>query len=169
MTRPRVRGLFLAATLLGVGCASGAAPTPTDVVGAYFRGIGRNPMATLPITTDAFHERHGLQLAARSGAGADEGRAAWLGIQSRPELMAEARELRTQVVSATQVGDTATVRMQVETRGDVAFEQRFALVRGADGGWRIDSIEQIGVAGDDAVPAFVAYPNETARRALMPR
>jgi hypothetical protein len=168
VTRGRPRAILVAATLLGVACAGGAR-TPADVVGAYFRGVGRNPIATLPLTTDAFHERHGLQLAARSGAGADEARAAWLAVQSRPELLVMAQQLRTQVASATESGDTAVVLVQVATRAGIAFEQRFALVRDWDGAWRIDAIEQSGVEEDDAIPAFVAYPNEAARRALMPR
>ena len=38
--------------------------------------------------------------------------------------------------------------------------------RSPGGAWRIDAIEQSGVAGDSAFDAFVAYPNEAARRSL---
>jgi hypothetical protein len=122
-------------------------------------------MRTLPITTDAFHRGHGLRLAARSGAGADEGRAAWLAVQSRRELITRARGLRTRIASADESGDTASVRVEVVPDRGARFEQRFALVRdGAAGAWRIDAIEQSGVGADNAAAAFVAYPSEVGRR-----
>jgi hypothetical protein len=176
----RCAALFL---LIATACGAPAAP-PSDVVRTYFRSLGRDPMRTLPLVTDAFHRRHALRVVTSAEAQAAADRApdtapnalaldrhqlGWLAIQSRPELARLLAAETTRIGDAHESGDTASVDVEVAPRDAPAFAQRFALVRGAGGAWRIDAIEQSGVVPANAASAFAAYPNEAARRALAAR
>lgn len=174
----RAFAAFVVVTALACGAPAEA---PRDVALAYFRCLGADPIRTLALVTPAFHERHGLRVAtaadARAAAGdraatepaaalsIDRHQLGWLAIQSRPELATLVRGLDVVVEEAREDGDSATVRVRVTPREAPPFEQRFALVRGG-ATWRIDAIEQRGVAAASATAAFAAWPNEAARRAL---
>jgi len=175
-----------AALVLLVATACGApTATPSDVVQSYFRALGRDPLRTLPLVTDDFHRRHALRVVtsaeaqaagadrtAESAPGAlalDRHQLGWLAIQSRPELARLLAAETTRFGDARENGDAASVEVAVAPRDAPGFAQRFALLRGADGAWRIDAIEQSGVVPANAAAAFAAYPNEAARRALAAR
>jgi len=172
-----VRRALLAALALLCGCAP-SQETPADVASAYFEALGSDPLRTLPLLTDTFHRRHGLRVAtaadAQRGAAVDAAtplaldrhQLGWLAIQSRPSLAQRVSELATQIGDTREDGARATVAVRVDPRDGPGFEQRFELVRGDDGAWRIDAIEQLGVAPASAVAAFAAYPSEAGRRAL---
>jgi hypothetical protein len=179
------RALGVAVAALALACAA-PARGPVDVVHAYFRALGADPMRTLPLLTDAFHRRHGLAVvtaaqaralrdgtsgapdAASEPASIDRFALAWLAVQSRAELIEIARRLETSVVAATQDGDIASVTVEVVPPRGARFEQRFDLVRaGTSEPWRIDAIGQKGVGGDNAAAAFVAYPSEAGRHRVQ--
>ena len=174
---PRRSVVLVVACLMS---ACGSTPDPAiTVVDAYLVSVGRDPIRTLPLLTDAFHRRHGLHVATAAearGRGGTPGDLAvdryqlgWLAVQSRPGL---ARGLAG--VSLTfaadglrEEGDRAWVTVPIHSGDRPAFEQRFSLVRaGPDAPWRIDAIEQSGVAPANAATAFAAYPNEASRRVL---
>jgi hypothetical protein len=163
----------------------GDAGAPAAVVAAYFRALGRDPIRTLPLLTDAAHREHALRLATaadvarhlRGEAGAIAGageagapvpverhQVAWLSIQKREPFRALGAQLALTPLSARVEGDRATVAVRIEPPGGVAFEQAFGLVRaGAGAPWRIDGVEQRGVTAANGPAAFVAWPNEATR------
>jgi len=178
--------------LLGVLALAACGPRehePGAVVEAYFRSLALDPLRTLPLLTPAFHRRHALRVVTQAEAQAwvsrresasradsqpaapelstDRHQLAWLSIQGRPEFARLARESARSVLDVRESGDHADVITRIEPRNEPPFEQRFRLVRDTtEGAWRIDGIEQSGVVGANAAAAFVAYPNESARRAL---
>jgi hypothetical protein len=179
----RARGAALALVALA---ACGAPPRdPAAVVSAYFAALGRDPMRSLPITTDAFHRAHGLGLVTTSQARAwrggaevhsvehervDRAQVAWLSIQGRGEFGRIARALSIHVGDVREAGDAAEVAVTVTPAQGRPFQQTFHLARAdARAPWRIDAIEQSGVVPESAGAAFVAYPNEAARRAIERR
>lgn len=168
-----MRRALLAALAIVAITACGASPrTPSEVVAAYFEGLGRDPIRTLPLTTDAFHRQHGLRLATAAAAPdrVDREQVAWLAVLSRPELTRLAREMTTRVVDAGESGDTAWALVHVESRAAPAFEQRFDLVReSAASAWRIDAALQLNVAEAALSVAFAAHPTEERRQQLERR
>lgn len=179
-----MRAVLAAIALVISGCG---APTsaPGDVVARYFAIIGRDPIRSLPLTTDAFHREHGLGLVTTSEARAwrggeqvsvapsvrvDRAQVAWLAIQNRAEFAQYASRLALAPHDVVQTGDAATIAVDVTPPKGPAFVQTFHLVRSEpDSAWRIDSIEQSGVTPENQVWAFVAHPSETARRAIEQR
>jgi hypothetical protein len=172
-----MRRAFVAVIALALGCAA-SHETPASVAQAYFDALESDPLRTLPLLTDEFHRRHGLRVAtaadAQRGAAVDPAtplaldrhQLGWLAILSRSGLAQRVSELATQIGDTRESGNRSTVAVRVDPRDGPGFEQRFELARGDDGIWRIDAIEQIGVARASATAAFAAYPNESARRAL---
>lgn len=172
-----MRRALLLAVVIALGCGA-SHETPADVAQAYFRALGSDPIRTLPLLTPEFHRRHGLRVA--TAADAEQGAAVapageialdrhqlgWLAVQAQPWLAKRVAELVTQIGDTREDGDRATVAVRVDPRNGPGFEQRFDLVRASDGAWRIDAIEQIGVAPASAPAAFAAYPSEATRRAL---
>jgi hypothetical protein len=168
----------LAAASVAIAC--GASPDrATKVVESYLHALGRDPLRTLPLVTDAFHRRHGLHAATAAEArgeretatsfGIDRYQHGWLAMQSRPEIARRLAETTISFDSGNlgEDGDRAAVTVSIAPRDAPAFEQRFTLVRDGPGApWRIDAVEQIGVTVENARTAFAAYPNEAARRAL---
>jgi len=173
------RSLALGLALCAAGCARPA--SPTEVVAAYFAALGRDPIRTLPLLTPAFHEQHGLHAVtsaeARAGGSGEAPRAGalavdrfelgWLAVQSREGFRALRGLLAVTPVRDEITGDRAGVTVLVQAGAGPAFEQRFALAREAPGAsWRIDSIEQSGVAPGAELAAFVAHPTEAERQRL---
>jgi hypothetical protein len=178
--------------LLGVLALAACGPgdrEPRTVAEDYFRFLALDPLRTLPLLTTEFHRRHALRVVTQAEAQAwvsrreaasradsqvaepalstDRHQLAWLSIQGRPEFARLARESAHSVLDVRESGNEADVITRIEPRNGPPFEQRFRLVRDAtEAAWRIDAIEQSGVAGASAAAAFVAYPNESARRAL---
>ena len=170
------RCLALGLALCAAACARPA--SPAEVVAAYFAALGRDPIRTLPLLTPAFHEQHALHAVtsaeARGGgrgeppdAGAlavDRFELGWLAVQSREGFRALRDRLGVTPIGDEATGDRAHVSVRIEAGAAPAFEQRFALVRQAPGApWRIDSIEQSGVAPGAELAAFVAHPTEAER------
>jgi hypothetical protein len=174
--------------------ACGAQPLASgDVVAVYFASLGRDPMRSLPITTEAFHRAHGLALVTTSEARAwrggaqlaakpsgpdgiaapepvDRAQVAWLAIQDRDEFARVASELVATPTDVQEAGDVATVTVTVAPARAEPFLQTFRLTREAPGScWRIDAIAQSGVGPGNEVAAFVAHPTEPARRAIAER
>jgi len=175
--------------LLGLAACGKTEHTPTAVVESYFRFLAVDPLRTLPLLTSGFHRRHALRAVTQAEAQAwvsrresasqadlepvepalsiDRLQLGWLSVQRRPEFARLARESARSVLDVRESGDEAEVITRIEPRSGPPFEQRFRLVREAAGSaWRIDAVEQSGVESANAVAAFVAYPNESARRAL---
>lgn len=174
---------------LGLAACGTAEHTPAAVVESYFRCLARDPLRTLPLLTPEFHRRHALRVVTQAEAQAwvsrreaaspatpepaepelstDRFQLAWLSLQGRPEFARLARESAHSVLDVRESGDEAEVITRIEPRSAPPFEQRFRLLREAEGSaWRIDAVEQSGVESANATAAFVAYPNENARRAL---
>jgi hypothetical protein len=179
-----IRAAIAAIVVVTLGCGA-PAPAPGDVVARYFASLGRDPIRSLPLTTDAFHREHGLGIVTTSEARAwrggepiavapsvrvDRAQVAWLAIQNRAEFARLVRELVVAPEDARVDGDLATVAVAVAPPQGPSFVQTFRLTR-ADprSAWRIDAIEQSGVARDNELFAFVAHPTEPARRALERR
>jgi hypothetical protein len=186
--RWRLVALLLAA---GIGCARGGA-SPAETVDRYFGFLARDPIRTLPLLTPEFHVRHGLHVVttaealryqrgergapstpARDGEPAgDAGKAyaqdrlalAWLGVQMREPFRALRDRIVVVPLDVQERGDQASVSVRVQGGATPPFEQRFELVRAAAGSpWRIDDIEQRGVADEAMALAFVAHPTEATR------
>ena len=184
MTRlRRARAGLLALLLATLPWACGREATPEAVVAQYFARLGRDPLGTLPLLSDAFHGAHGLRVttrqrarALRAGAG-DEGlpgapqpidtpgeisraRLGWVAIQKREPVRGMAEQLRVETLSVRQEGDTAEVSVRVEAPALPAFVQRFRLSR-TDGGsaWRIDAVSQEEVAPPSRRAAMAAWPS----------
>lgn len=176
--------LAIGALVSALAC-SGAPRTPTEVALAYFRFLARDPIRTLPLLAPAFHAQHGLHVVSAAEARArregpelpgeraepggdwslDRRELGWLEVQSRDGFRTLRDRLQVTVVDAAESGPRASVAVRVQPGRGTAFEQRFAMVRD-DGAWRIDSIEQSGVASDNAFAAFVAHPTEAERLRL---
>ena len=176
-------GAHAARLALGLALAAAAcAPerSPVEVVEAYFRFLGRDPIRTLPLLTDAFHEQHGLHTVTGKeahGVRAEPGRAdrlavdrcelGWLRIQSRGAFRALRDRLIVTPIHDEVQGDRARVAVRVQVDQELPFEQSFSLVREAPGRpWRIESVAQNGVAPEAALAAFVAHPTESERQRL---
>jgi hypothetical protein len=159
------RALLLAA-LAAFACT--APDTPTDAIVTYFRALGRDPIRTLPITTEAFHRAHGLMLASTTARpeSADREQVAWLAVQRQPEFAELAASLVASIVRADERGDAASVVVRVEAPGKPPFEQRFDLIRDAQAGWRIDAVTQTGVSDAALSAAFAAHPSSATQRRI---
>ena len=178
--------------LLALAACGGQSRTPGDVVALYFASLGRDPMRSLPITTEAFHRAHGLgpvttsearawrggaQIAKPSGPDriaaperVDRAQLAWLAIQNRGEFARVASELVATPKDVQDAGAIATVTVTVARGQAEPFLQSFRLIREAPAsGWRIDAIAQSGVGPGNEVAAFVAHPTEPVRRAIAER
>lgn len=182
MTRARLARIALLALV-----ACGAPPrTPGDVVAVYFATLGRDPIRSLPLTTENFHRAHGLSIVTTSEARAwrggaqlpdaaapervDRAQVAWLAIQNRADFARIAGELVATPLSTEEAGDVATVAVTVAPAHAPPFRQIFRLTREApDSAWRIDGIEQSGVEPGSEAAAFVAHPSEAARRGIERR
>jgi hypothetical protein len=180
-----MRAAIAAIALLAIGGCGAQAPAPGDVVARYFAIIGRDPMRSLPLTTDAFHREHGLglvttgearawrggeQVAVAPSVRVDRAQVAWLAIQNRAEFAQLASQLALAPRDVQQTGNAATLAVDVTPPKGPAFVQTFHLVRSdADSAWRIDSVEQSGVTPENQVWAFVVHPTEAARRAIGQR
>jgi hypothetical protein len=140
-------------------------------------------MRTLSLLTQAFHVQHGLHVVSAAEARAlgemprprepataaadwslDRLQMGWLEVQSRDGFRAMRDRLQVTLLDSIERGERASVVVRVQPRRGAAFEQRFELVR--DGAWRIDSVEQSGVAPDNELAAFVAHPTEGERQRL---
>ncbi len=182
-------GLAAIALLALVAC--GAQPrTPDAVVSAYFATLGRDPIRSLPLTTEAFHRAHGLSIVTTSEARAwrggaelaakpsdphgiaaperiDRAQVAWLAIQNRADFARVASGLVATQKDVQESDEVATVTVAVTHAQAAPFLQIFRLLRESpDSSWRIDAIDQSGVGPDNDVAAFVAHPTEQARRAI---
>lgn len=186
--RWRLIALLLAA---GIGCARGGA-SPAETVDRYFAFLARDPIRTLPLLTPDFHVHHGLHVVttaealryqrgekgassaptrdAEPASGAAKGHAqdrlelAWLGVQMREPFRALRDRISVVPIDVQEQGDRASVTVRVQGGATPPFEQRFDLVRAAAGRrWRIDGVEQRGVADEALAVAFVAHPTEAAR------
>jgi hypothetical protein len=178
-------GLVVRVAIAGALSCGSPAADPADTVERYFDLLARDPVRTLPLLTDDFHRRHGLGVvtadearrlargerggaaAAPAGAPADRYQMGWLAIQSREPY----RVLRDRLAvtrEAVEAGArAAVVTVRVEPDAAPAFVQRFELVRaGPADRWRIDAVMQLEVAPPSQPAAFVAWPNEAARRRL---
>jgi hypothetical protein len=182
VTRAELAGVAL---LVLVAC--GTQPrTPGDVVAAYFATLGRDPIRSLALTTEAFHHAHGLSTVTTSEArdwrgGAeftptaeperiDRAQVAWLAIQGRDDFARIASGLVATPVNSEVEGDTATMVVSIEPAHAPPFRQTFRLTReGSESPWRIVGIEQSGVEVASETAAFVAYPAESTRRAIQRR
>lgn len=150
---------------------------------AYFRAMGRDPIRTLPLVTPAFHAQHGVHVVTSAEArrsyqhgdttpvptdslAIDRLELGWLMIQVRPRFARSVAEFGRTISAEETSGDVARVTTRIAPREGSAFEQDFSLVRGADGTWRIDAIEQRGVDATNGLAAFVAHPTDAARRTL---
>jgi len=179
------RAGLVAFAVLALAACGGQPRTPGDVVALYFASLGRDPMRSLPITTEAFHRAHGLgpvttaeARAWRGGAQieiaaperVDRAQLAWLAIQNRGEFARVASELVATPKDVQEAGEVATVTVTVARGRAEPFQQSFRLIREAPAsGWRIDAITQSGVGPDNEVAAFVAHPTEPVRRAIAER
>jgi hypothetical protein len=177
-----VRAAALLLALLATACARGA-ESPRQVVDAYFTALGHDPLRSLALVTREFHGRHALHAVTTSEArrvlrghepaaidaealAMDRLELGWLMVQARPAFVKTAGDNTRSIVAEETTGDTARVTTRIAPREGSVFEQEFSLVRGADGTWRIDAIEQRGVDATNGVAAFVAHPTDAARRAL---
>jgi hypothetical protein len=189
--RWRLVALLLAAW---IGCARDGA-SPAETVDRYFGFLARDPIRTLPLLTPEFHVRHGLHVgttaearryqrgergvpsaSARDGEPAgdaakadaeDRHALAWLGVQMREPFRALRDRISVVPIDIQEHGDGVSVTVRVQGGAKPPFEQRFDLVRAAAGRpWRIDRIEQRGVADDALAVAFVAHPTEATRISL---
>lgn len=161
-----------ASTPASVESPSALAPagTPEAAVDVYLRSLGRDPLRTLPLLTDAAHRQHGLGLTA-SGAGndvrrvsMDERRLAWLAAQTGGPVLALAGRLRSEPVAVALEGDRAEVAMRISAPPAPAFEQRFYLQRAdAAAPWTIDQVLQTGVVAANDKVATAAWPSQAPR------
>jgi hypothetical protein len=163
-----LRNAAILVSVLALGCA----PTPEQpesVIRSYFRALGRDPMRTLPLTTDAFHRSHELTLAGTSTdpSSVDRQQVAWLAVQREPQFVTLARSLSVDTTRVeTGVDSALAVVRVVPGNGDAPpFEQRFALKRDRSG-WRIDSVTQSGVSAPAAAHAYAAYPSRATRERI---
>jgi len=178
------------ALLLFCGC--GTPSTPTETVIAYFRTIGRDPIRSADLLSDAFQARHGLHVATsaemrgweqrlRGSSGASveapgqgdtprslhHAEIAWLGTQMKPVFRELAAALRATPLEEQIEGDRAEVAVRVLAPQTPSFVQRFTLSRdSATARWRIDRIDQAEVDERNLPAAFVAAPSEELRRRL---
>lgn len=174
---------FAVVLALAVAACAPAPETPREVVDAYFRAMGRDPLRTLPLVTPAFHVRHGVHVVTSAEAmrarhqgdttpapadplAIDRLELGWLMIQARPAFAERLGELKRTPVSDETTGDAARVVVRLAPRAGAPFEQDFALVRDAGGTWRIDAVEQRGVDATNGFEALIAHPTDAARRAL---
>ena len=173
--------LSLAARAAALACAE-APRTATEVALDYFRFLGRDPIRTLPLLTPTFHEQHGLHVVSAGEARAsqmperpapspepvdwslDRRELGWLEVQSRDGFRTLRDRFQVTLVDSSEGEGRASVAVRVQPGRGPSFEQRFALVK--DGVWRIDSVEQSGVAPENAFAAFVAHPTEAERQRL---
>jgi hypothetical protein len=148
--------------------------TPEAVVAAYFHALGRDPLRTLPLLTDAAHRRHGLRLAdtaaqegSRSEGPVERHQLAWLALQKREGFRDVAERLVAMPVAVAQDGHRATVTVEISEPDGAALVQRFALRRvHAKAPWRIDDVTQSGIVDANEAGAFVAWPSEALRARL---
>jgi len=175
-----IRAAITTVALLVLGACSAPQTTPEEVVAHYFASLGRDPIRSLAITTDAFHRAHGLGIVTTSEARAwragakvkpatadriDHYQTAWLALQNRDQFTRAARGL-VATPNGTEIGGAlATVVVTVTPPQGTPFVQTFRLKR-EDEAWRVDGVEQSGVTRDNQISAFVAHPTEAARRAL---
>lgn len=172
-----------AALVLWITACAPAPESPRDVVDAYFRAMGRDPIRTLPLVTPAFHAQHGVHVVTSAEAkrayrhgdttpvptdplAIDRLELGWLMIQVRPRFAARLGELERTLLADETAGDTARVAVRLAPREGAPFEQHFTLLRNAAGSWRIDSVEQRGVDATNGFEAFIAHPTDAARRGL---
>jgi hypothetical protein len=178
-----VRRFAIAVLTLVVGACAPVPETPRDVVDAYFRAMGRDPLRTLPLLTPAFHARHGVHVVTNAEAmrayrqgdttpvpteplAIDRLELGWLMIQVRPAFARRLAALERTLLADETSGDTARISVRLVPQEGAAFEQEFALVRDPSGAWRIDSVEQHGVDAINGFEAFIAHPTDAARRRL---
>ena len=185
----------LALLILGfVACAQPPA-APRDLVEAYFRYLGHDPARLLPLLTPGFHARHGITMERLEGwmwgeymyldpversepiaalapvdapRGPDAAEYAWLQVMVDGRVRRAVQQLVPRISSVDQDGDHADVWVRIQAPGSFGFRQRFVLVRGDGGRWRIDSIEQKGVTASAALAAFAAYPNQALLDRVRP-
>ena len=177
-----LKRIALAALALFAACAPAAQP-PRDVVEAYFRTLGRDPVRTLRLVTPAFHEQHGVHVvtsaeakriqrespashAAAESIAIDRLELGWLIIQVRPRFAERLAEMQRTLLSEETLGDTSRIAVQLVPPAGRPFEQDFSLLQGRDGRWRIDSISQRDVDATNGFEAFIAHPTDAARRRL---
>ncbi len=186
-------GLVLFALALAA-CAP-APRAPRDIVEAYFRYLGHDPARLLPLLTAGFHARHGITMERLEGwmwgeyiyldpversepiaalapvdapRGPDAAEYAWLQVMVDGRLRRAVQQLVPKISSVKQEGDHADVWVRIRAPGSFGFRQRFMLVRGANGRWRIEGIEQKGVTAGAALAAFAAYPNQALLDLVRP-
>ena len=177
--------------LLAVGLALGLAgctPGPVETVDDYFRSLRDDPVRTLILTSEAFHERHGVRRvpplrpggrppapapdAAEAEAGGRLARArlGWLLMIKMSTYHELAERLRVEHVSVDSDAEQATVVTRVSAPGATPFLQTFVLRRSArDGRWRIDEIVQQDVRIGSRAPAYAAYPSQANHEAAIER
>lgn len=187
-----VLGLLL---LVGaLGCAD-TPPTPERVVLRYFDTIGRDPMRTLNLLSPAYHESHGLEVAALEGwswgnqvldlpealpnpdlapldatRGPDSAQLAWVMVQLERHFRRLVHQVKQSIVHEVVVGNRATVEVAVLPPAGLRFTQRFRLSRrNASAPWRIDSIDQEGVVPREIYVAFAMSPREETRQKVIAR
>jgi len=184
-----VRSAPALALLFIVGCRAPA--TPTQTVVAYFRTLGRDPIRSADLLSDAFQMRHGLHMGTsaemrdwerrfRSPGAPVEAREqgdsprslhhaeiAWLATQTKPAFRELAAALRAIPLEERIAGDQAVVTVRVLAPRAPSFVQRFVLSRdSAIARWQIDRIDQEEVEAQNLAVAFVAAPSEDLRRRL---
>jgi len=172
---------------LGVGLALACAARPDDpvaVVEAYFHSLGDDPVRSLPLLSETFHEQHGLYPITTAeatrrlrgqrprsperpagGGSLDAARVAWLMVQMKPEYRDIAASLRIQPERPRIDDDRARVRVRVDPGNAPVFLQTFALSRnGPDGRWQIDRVRQTGVRPKSRLAAAAAWPSTSHER-----
>jgi len=177
------------ALLLLCGCRAPA--TPTQTVVAYFSTLGRDPIRSADLLSDAFQMRHGLHMGtsaelrdwerrSRSPEAPMEPRKqedsarslhhaeiAWLATQTKPAFRELAAALHPVPLEERIAGEQALVTVRVLAPKTPSFVQRFTLSRhAATACWQIDRIDQEEVDEQNLAVAFVAAPSEDLRRRL---
>jgi hypothetical protein len=177
--RPRAqRWLLLALCAAVLACARPPAD-PTSVVERYFAYRSRDPLRLLLLLTPEFHRAHALTLdawlrgpqgaallASRSRAAPEpspwtlwRAEASWLDAQEALHVHEAASRLRVTLEASETNGERARVRSRVIGASGLPFTQVFQLVRSPEtGDWRIDAIEQQGLAAANLFDAYAAYP-----------
>lgn len=167
-----------------VACGRG----PVETVDDYFRSLRDDPVRTLILTTEEFHERHGVRRVPPPRPGGGPGAHAPKGAQEEAgEMRARAQlgwllmikmstyrdlagRLRVEHLSEALEGDRATVSTRVSAPGATPFLQTFRLRRSEwDGSWRIDEIVQDDVRIGSRAPAYAAYPSAANHEAALER